>query len=215
MGQFMQRKLNIIDYGLADYNTILEKQLELKDQRQTDQITDTVLLVEHNPVITLGARKSANKLNIDIDKLKEQGIEVIKIRRGGGVTAHNPGQLVIYPIINIQKRKLSINEYVRTLEQIGIELLDKLGIKAERSKGFPGLWVNKKKIASIGVRVSKGVTYHGIAININNDLSIFDYMIPCGLDDVEMTSALKETGKKNTMDQVKDIAIKILNKHFK
>lgn len=206
--------IKIIDCGLADYREILQKQIQLKDQRQKDQIADTVLLVEHRPVITLGARKSANKLNLNIEELAERGIDVIEIRRGGGVTAHNPGQLVIYPIINIQQKKLTINAYVRTLEQIGIELLEKLGVKAQRQKGFPGLWVNKKKIASVGVRLSKGVTYHGIAININNNLTIFDYMVPCGLDGVEMTSVFKETGNEVPMEKAKNITVKITKKHL-
>jgi lipoic acid synthetase len=173
-------------------------------------------------VITLGARQSANKLLIERDKLTERGIDVVEIRRGGGTTAHNPGQIVFYPILNLQQRRLGINEYIRTLEQIGIELLKHLGVESGRRKGFPGLWVvrpgspqvNDKKIASIGVRVSRQITHHGMAINIQNDLSIFETIVPCGLENIKMTSVLNETGKKYSMDEVKQKLSQILNSHF-
>ena len=123
----------------------------------------------------------------------------MEIRRGGGATAHNPGQLVFYPIVHLQELRLGVNEYVRTLEAIGIELLAGLGVRERRRKGFPGLWVGQRKIASVGVRVSRFVTCHGMAINIQNDLSIFNFMVPCGLDGVVMTSAQRETGKTYDM----------------
>ena len=202
------------DCGLTDFAQTLELQHELVEQRRKGQICDTVLITEHLPVITLGARQSANKLLIDRDNLAQKDIAVIDIRRGGGTTAHNPGQLVFYPILNLQTRKLGINEYIRTLESIGIELLEKLGVDSRRKKGFPGLWVGEKKIASIGVRVSKFITYHGMAINIFNDMGIFDFFVPCGLEGVEMTSVLKEAGNKHSMKKVIQILSGILEKHF-
>ena len=111
---------------------------------------------------------------------------------------------MFYPILHLQELGLDINPYVRTLEQIGIELLAGLGVESGRRKGFPGLWVGERKIASIGVRVSRFVTCHGMAINIQNDLSIFGYMVPCGLDGVRMTSVQKETGKMHDMEQIKE-----------
>lgn len=210
----MTNKLNIIDCGIADYLQVLEKQHELRDMRLAEKISDTVLIVEHKPVITLGARQSANKLSVSEQAIKEAGIDLVRIRRGGGVTAHNPGQLVFYPIINIKAREIGISEYVRTLESIGIELLSKFGVTSQRKKGFPGLWIDQRKISSIGVRVSKGITYHGMAVNICNDLSIFDNMIPCGLDDVEMTSLQKETGGEISIDKVKKQLVVILHNIF-
>jgi len=206
--------LQIIDRGLADYRKVLQTQHELRDKRRDGKIPDTVLIVEHPPVITLGARQSANKLLASKEDLAKQHIDVVDIRRGGGATAHNPGQLVFYPILNLQELGLGITEYIRKLETIGIELLQQLGVHCQRRKGFPGLWVGKKKIASIGVRVSKSVTYHGMAINIQNDLSIFDLFIPCGLDGVEITSVLKETGKYNSISELKQSLSKLLKKHF-
>ncbi len=207
-------KLKICDCGLADYRAVLDRQFELRDRRRTGEIGDTVLIVEHYPVITLGARQSANKLLVDCEELAKKQIDVVDIRRGGGSTAHNPGQLVFYPILNLTELGLGINEYVRQLEAIGIELLEQLGLSSERKKGFPGLWSGQKKIAAIGIRVSKAITYHGMAINIQNDLSIFDHIVPCGLQDIEVTSVLKETGEKVPMSRAKEILSQILEKEL-
>lgn len=206
--------LNIIDCGLSAFGDILQLQHNLSQERLLDKIPNTVLLVEHKPVITLGARTSSNKLLKDHKELAKENIEIFSIRRGGGTTAHNPGQLVFYPIMNLRQLGLGISEYVRKLEAIGIELLKQLDVQATRRRGFPGLWVGKKKIASIGVRVSKSITYHGMAINISNDLGIFEHMVPCGLEGVEMTSVLKETARKHSMSEVKERLSELLVSHF-
>jgi lipoic acid synthetase len=203
--------LHIYDCGLADYREVLKQQHELREKRRRGEIPDTILIAEHAPVITLGARQSANKLRLSRDSLTQQGIDVVDIRRGGGATAHNPGQLVFYPILNLQDLGLGIGEYIRELEAVGIELLEEFGIKSTRRKGMPGLWVGTKKIGSIGVRISKFITCHGMAINVYNDLSIFDFITPCGLDGVEMTSVLKETGRRPSMSQVKQKLAQVLN----
>jgi len=210
----IESSLRIIDCGLAAYKEILELQYRLRDERWRGEIPNTVLILEHQPVITLGARQSANKLLAGRKELAQKHIDVVNIRRGGGTTAHNPGQLVFYPILNLQQLNLGISEYIRELESTGAELLEQLGVHAKRQKGFPGLWVGAKKIASIGVRVSRFITYHGMAINIQNDLSIFDFVTPCGLDGVEMTSVLKETGKRRSMSQTKERLSQLLIRHF-
>ena len=214
MAEKIDTALQIRDCGLADYREILQLQHQLRDRRQHNEIPNTILIVEHSAVITLGARKNANKLLAGQDELAQKNIDVVEIRRGGGTTAHNLGQLIFYPILNIQQLGLGISEYIKELEVIGIELLAQLDVHAERKKGLPGLWVGDKKIASIGVRVSKFVTYHGMAINIQNDLSIFDFLIPCGLEDIEMTSVHKETGQKHLIPQVKQQLSKLLIEHF-
>ena len=209
-----KRPLQIRDCGLAEYRQILQLQQTLRQQIQQGKIPNTVLIVEHPAVITLGARQSFNKLLVNRKELAQKHIDVVDIRRGGGTTAHNPGQLVFYPILNLQQLGLGISEYIRELEAIGTELLKQSGLQSTRLKGFPGLWTGPKKIASIGVRVSKFTTYHGMAINIQNDLSIFDLIAPCGLDDVKMTSVLKESGKHHSMIQVKERLSKLLIRHF-
>ena len=206
--------LKITDCGLADYRQILQTQQVLREKRQQNEIPNTVLIVEHPAVITLGARQSANRLLIGREDLSQKNIDVVEVRRGGGTTAHNPGQLVFYPILNLQKTALGINQYIRELEAIGTELLEQLEVHSTRQKGAPGLWIGRRKIASIGVRVSKFVTYHGMAINIRNDLSIFEHFIPCGLDNVEMTSVLKETGKRHPMNQIKQNLTELLIEHL-
>lgn len=207
-------RLAIRDCGLAAYRPVLELQQQLQEQRREGRVGDTVLVVEHPPVITLGAHKSSNKLLACPEELARRGIDLVEIRRGGGTTAHNPGQLVFYPILNLQERRLDINAYVRTLEQIGIELLAGLGVASHCKKGFPGLWVGPRKIASVGVRVSRFVTCHGMAINIQNDLSIFGCMVPCGLDGVAMTSAQKETGRTYDMNKIKEQLAALLHRHL-
>ena len=206
--------LHIIDCGLANCREVLQLQHQLREKRRQGEIPNIVLILEHQPVITLGARQSANKLLASREDLARKHIDVIDIRRGGGTTAHNPGQLVFYPILHLQELNLGISEYIRELESIGAELLEQFGVQAERQKGFPGLWIGTKKIASIGVRVSKFITFHGMAINIQNDLFIFEFITPCGLDGVEITSVLKETGKRHSMSQIKERLSQLLIRHF-
>ncbi len=196
------------------YRQALQMQLELCAQRLDGHIPNTVLVVEHPPVITMGARKTENKLLVNPDLLGEKGIELVEIRRGGGCTAHNPGQIVVYPIIKLKSLNIGVNDYIRQLEAIGIELLDSFAIKSSRRKGFPGLWVGPRKIGSIGVQVKRWITLHGMAINFNNDLSIFENIVPCGLDGVSITSVKNETGSENPMDAVKKKMMELCVKYF-
>ena len=117
---------------------------------------------------------------------------------------------MVYPIIKLKTLKLDVNGYVRSLEQVGIDLLDSLGVESDRRKGYPGLWIGKKKIASLGVQLKKWVSFHGMAVNVNNDLSIFEHIVPCGLDDVVITSVEKETGKPADMEAVKKTLTKLI-----
>jgi lipoyl(octanoyl) transferase len=201
--------LSIKDLGISDYGKTLELQKAMLRQRISAEIPNSVLLTEHNPVITLGARESENKLLADQKSITDSGISIYPVRRGGGTTAHNPGQLVIYPIIDLRSLILGINEYIRTLEQAGIELLETLGIESDRKKGLPGIWTRSGKIASIGVKVSQGTTYHGMAINICNDLSIFDLIVPCGINNVKMVSA-QSLGSPATIEVAKENITRIL-----
>ena len=195
--------LEVRDCGMLAYAEALALQQKLCAARQADEIDNTVLIVEHPAVITLGARKSENKLRAEETAIAGAGVEMVTVGRGGGTTAHNPGQLVFYPVIKLRSLGLGVNEYVRQLEGIGIDLLAGFGVRSGRRKGFPGLWIGEKKIASIGVQIKKWVTFHGMAINLNNDLCIFDFIVPCGLDGVEMTSVLTQTGQHVDMQAAK------------
>jgi lipoate-protein ligase B len=206
--------LEIRDLGIINYTEALALQKQLVTKRIAGSIPNTALILEHPAVITLGARKSENKLLAGIDDLKNRNIEVVPIRRGGGSTAHNPGQVILYPIIALKSVGLGVNEFVRTLEAIGIDLLAALGIEAARRKGYPGLWTAGRKIGSIGVKIQKWVSFHGMAINICNDLGIFDNIVPCGIDDVEMTSVAKEMNKEISMTEVKDKLAQLCVKSF-
>ena len=209
-----KKHLQVLDCGTGEYRKILQLQHELVEKRRSNEIPDTVIIVEHPAVITLGARQNANKLLVSMEELTQRNIDVVDIRRGGGTTAHNPGQLVFYPILDLTQLSLGISGYIRQLESIGQELLGQSGLECAAKKGYPGLWLGDKKIASIGVRVSRFITHHGMAININNDLGIFDYITPCGLDNVQMTSLLKETGKEHSMSLIKEQLAQILMRYF-
>jgi lipoyl(octanoyl) transferase len=206
--------IQIIDCGIKHYCEILLMQQDLVEKRKQNLIPDTVIIVEHLPVITLGARKTNNKLLVSKDFLNQKQIELVETRRGGGTTAHNPGQLVFYPILDLHRLGLGINEYIRKVESIGAELLNLLGVESTTRKGLPGLWIQNRKIASVGVRVSKFITSHGMAINIQNDLEVFNFIRPCGLDDVTMTSVLRETGQTHSMIEVKEYLSQILQRRF-
>ncbi len=204
----------IRDCGLAPYGEALALQLDLCAKRHENTIDNTVLLVEHPAVITLGARKTENKLLQSQENLTRQGIDVVDVRRGGGTTAHNPGQIVAYPIIKLKSLALDINDYVRQLEAIGIDLLEQFSIAAARRKGYPGLWIGEKKIGAIGVQLKKWVTLHGMAININNDLGIFDNIVPCGIEGVRITSVKNETGTAKSMVEVRQRLSRLCVKYF-
>lgn len=211
---FRNSALKILDLGLADYRRVLEQQEDLQGRRKAGTQPDTVLIVEHPPVITLGARSSANQLLVSEEILRRDNIELVAVRRGGGGTAHNPSQLVCYPILHLQSRQWSISDYIGVLETIGLHLLSELGVQAEQVSGKRGLWVGSRKIASIGVRISRSVTHHGMALNIQNDLRIFDYLVPCGLEDVIMTNVRQETGKTHDLGEVKKRLIRIIKEHL-
>jgi len=173
------------------YGEALELQLRLRDWRQSDEIADTLLLLEHPPVYTRGRRTLPADLPMGEHWYRMQGIEVHDADRGGRVTYHGPGQLVGYPIMRIG----DVPEYVHTMEKAVIAALADEGIEAEVREGLTGIWAADAKIGSIGVHVNRGVSTHGFAVNVDNDLQPFEWIVPCGLDGVRMTSVSKETGR--------------------
>ncbi len=187
--------LAVVDLGRRPYAPVLELQRALCRARGEGLIDqDILLLVEHDPVMTLGRSTKTSSLPVPIADLPAHGVEVFEIERGGDVTFHGPGQLVGYPIVDLQKLKPDLHWYLRELEGALIDALATLGIPGQRIQGQTGVWVGPRKIASIGVHVKKWITFHGFALNITTDLKYFDLIVPCGIDGVEMTSVLRETG---------------------
>lgn len=218
--------MKTLDLGLTDYRNAYQIQKDLVVERSKNLISDTLVILEHPPIITVG--RAGKKKNI-IDSIRpsdqtppEQdsragrgGLarpEIVETDRGGDVTCHYPGQIVVYPIIDLRERNKDIHKYLRDLEEVIINFLELYNINAVRRSNFTGVWVNGKKIASIGIGVKQWITYHGFALNIDSDLSYFDTIIPCGISNVEMTSLEKLLGKK--VDRIK-IRKEVLNSFFK
>jgi len=174
--------------GTVDYSDSYRLQKRLQQARSDGHIDNTILLLDHPPVITLGRRGDKSNVLVPEACLREQGIEVFHADRGGDVTFHNPGQIVAYFIVNIDSIGISIYQYVRSIEEIVIQALADFHIKGERDEKHPGVWVSDRKICSIGLHMSRGVSTHGFALNVNNDLAIASYIHPCGLHDKGVTS---------------------------
>ncbi len=202
------RELKVIDFKkLVEYKEGLKLQ-KLYEEKSLNSKTDFLLLLEHYPVITIG--KSGNNLNIlfNEDALKNKGVSVYHTDRGGDVTYHGPGQLVGYPVLNLRYYKKDVKWYVKSLEEVLIKVLNEYGIKAEIIPRLIGVWVKNKKISSIGVRIRKWITTHGFALNVNNDLTPFSYIIPCGIKDVDITSMKEVLNKEIDMKTLKKNIIK-------
>ncbi len=200
--------------GSVAYEKALHLMQDLREKRQKNLIDDQILFLEHPPVITMGKRKSFEDLKCTLEELDLKGIAFSETDRGGKLTYHGPGQLVIYFIVDIERRNLSIQKMVWMVEE-GIRLfLKDAGIEATRDERNPGLWVKNSKIASIGLHVQKGVTTHGVALNLAPDLSAFDLMIPCGLPGVGVTSVQKIKGKSLSVKQASKKLELIYQKQF-
>ena len=195
---------NILDLGKSHYNDAWKLQKRLQSQRISGQIDDQLLLVEHFPVYTLGKNTPREHL---LTK-ESDNISIIQTDRGGDITFHGPGQLVGYPILDLNQYKRSITWYMRELEQLIIDVLKEYDINAGRKKGLTGVWVKGKKIAALGVRISKWVTMHGFSLNINPDLKYYQGIIPCGIKDYGVTSMADLLGNDvPDMSEIKDTLV--------
>ncbi|MGB9681804.1 MAG: lipoyl(octanoyl) transferase LipB [bacterium] len=203
-----------LDLGLERYRNTELLQEELVLKVIGEESPGYLIFVEHPSVFTLG--KSTKRESVflkSIDEIKAKGIEVYNSSRGGSITLHEPGQLVVYPILKLDKK--DIHTYVRELEELVIELLGIYNIKGIRKKGFTGVWIDqRRKICSIGVAVRRWVTYHGLALNVNNRLEDFNLIRPCGLEDVEMVSIEKVLGESVPMDELKSNLLRIFSEIF-
>jgi lipoate-protein ligase B len=185
----------VAQLGRVPYAEGVAIQDRIRRARQEGSVPDSLLLLEHDPVYTKGRRSERADLPMGEDWYRSQGIEVAETSRGGRVTYHGPGQLVGYPIVAIG----DVIEYVRTLERAVIVALADEGVEAGVREGLTGIWVGERKIGSIGVHVSRGITMHGFAVNVDCDLQPFEWIVPCGIDGVRMTSLLAETGRTGAM----------------
>ncbi len=206
-------RIEIFDQ-IVKYDEALTIMYNTHYSRVIKDIDDTCFILEHPPVFTLGKRFGSENLLVHESFLTNKGISINKIDRGGNITYHGPGQVIIYPIINIKELGIGIKKYIWLLEQTVIDFLKEIQISCTRNKLNNGVWFQNKKIASVGVRVKSGVTLHGIAININTDLTPFSWINPCGLSQVSMTSVKEITKKEQHIDNIKKVLARCFKNNF-
>ena len=192
------------DLGLQGYPAVHALQVELAARRHRGEAPiDLFLCVEHPPVFTLGRHGDPAHLGVSEAFLRQRGIVVVPIERGGEITYHGPGQLVLYPIISLRRRRLGVSDYVWLLEELMLRVAADFGVQASRDARNHGVWVGNSKLGSIGIAIRHGITFHGLALNVDLDLEPFSWINPCGLRDVGMTSLIQEGATACTMDRVK------------
>ena len=222
----MNKQIIVHDLGLVDYQDALDYQLQLFNQiidiklknRKNNTKIETVnhlIFVEHPNVYTLGKSGDINNLLLNKNELDDKKIQFFNTNRGGDITCHGPGQIVCYPILDLDNFFTDIHKYLRFLEETIIRTLNDFGIVSERSQNETGVWIDSdlvfsRKICAMGVKASRWVTMHGLALNVNNDLSYFENIIPCGISNKSVTSIQKETGRNISLNQV----TKIITQHF-
>ena len=202
--------LDVIRLGRKAYGEVWDCQKRLVDERRLGTVPDTLVLVEHDPVYTLGKNSNENHLL----RSRDMNIPVYQIERGGDVTFHGPGQLVGYPILDLRDHCQSVSWYMRTLEEVLIQTLGQFCIEARRRARLTGVWVGEEKIAALGVRLSRWVSMHGFALNVNTDINFFDGIIPCGIIEYDVTSMTQVLGKEVSMVEVEETIITIFRTLF-
>ena len=217
-------RLQVVRLGLVPYEEGVRLQAELARRRLAGEIPDVVLMLEHPPVYTKGRRSTAEELPMGEDWYRMQGIEVVQTDRGGQVTYHGPGQLVAYPIMSLREltKPDDVHEYVRLMERAIIAAIGDYGIEAGLIDGLTGVWVGSepppagdaRKIGSIGIHVHKGITTHGLAVNVANDLQPFEWVVPCGIEACRMTSLTRELGTEQSVDEFASALAKRLGEAY-
>lgn len=203
------RPLIVRRLGRMAYGEALALQEELIAARIAGEVQDTLLLVEHNPVITLGRAAKNEHILFPREALKRAGVELFETGRGGDVTFHGPGQLVGYPILDLKPDRKDVRKYVQSLEEIMIQAAASYGLSGSRVDGLNGAWIGMRKIGAVGVRIRSWVTMHGFALNVNTDLSQFGMIVPCGISDRGVTSLSTELGREVSLDEVQDRIVDI------
>lgn len=200
----MGQGIDVRDAGIMDYAEAVDLQSDLQGKRAAGLISDTIVMLEHYPVVTVGRLTEPSGM-LDGDFFSERNIPVVTSPRGGEITYHAPGQLVMYPVIRINTKKKAVSSYIDLLEKMTVKALDRIGVKAMRMAGRRGVWVQGRKIAFTGISVKRWVTAHGVAINVNNDISPFTRMHPCGEKDIRVTSVKDILGFEQDMREVKKV----------
>ncbi|MCK5450501.1 MAG: lipoyl(octanoyl) transferase LipB [Candidatus Omnitrophica bacterium] len=206
--------MKIYDLGMTEYEDVLKLQSELLVKRIKGEIQDLLIVTEHKPVITHGRIAEESSI-IDKSFLKKNGISVVSTGRGGKITYHAPGQLVIYPIIDLKLKKRDISFYIDVLEKVAVSVLNRIEVPAERFFEKRGIWVENRKIGFIGIAVKKWVTYHGMAVNVNNDITPFGCIDPCGEKNIKVMSVKDYLGHEVEISKVKDIFVEEFAKVMK
>jgi len=207
MKQSISRTFDYFDLGIIDYKEAWDLQLSLFNQRNSHEIEDTLLLLEHPNTYTLGKVADKNNLIGSDDFLKKNKFSIYDIDRGGDITYHGPGQIVGYPIIDLKNWKQDTHLYLRNLEETIIETSEEFGLTTSRKDGLTGVWIEDRKICAMGIKISRWITMHGFAFNVNTNLSLFDGIIPCGIVDKEVTSLEKELRREIDLQHVKEIIV--------
>jgi lipoyl(octanoyl) transferase len=199
------RRLQVRRLGLVPYAEGLELQRALVEDRKAGRIPDILLLLQHPHVVTIGVKKDGRSHIIATpEQLSSRGVEVFETGRGGDVTYHGPGQLVGYPILDLNPDRRDVHRYVRDLEEVMIRVCAGYGLSADRIKGLSGAWIRDEKIGAIGVRISRWVTSHGFAFNVTTDVEFFNLIVPCGIADRGVTSLAAQLGRVPDMTEVED-----------
>jgi len=196
--------LLVLNLGLERYECAQELQHRLVKARQEGRLDDVLILLEHEPVITLGRTGDPSHILASADELQKAGISVYRVERGGDVTYHGPGQLVGYPILSLEAHCLGVSDYMHALEEVLVRTLRDFGLPAYSQTGIIGVWVGEGIIGSLGARVEHGVTYHGFALNVAPNLQHFALIVPCGLADAQITSMQRELGNPVEMELVRE-----------
>jgi lipoyl(octanoyl) transferase len=202
-------ELEVRRLGIVPYREALALQRTLVEERRSNRVPDTLLLLQHPPVITLGVRGDGGRSHIvaSPDRLTELGVEVSETGRGGDVTYHGPGQIVGYPVVDLRPDRCDVHRYVRDLEEVMIRACADYGVNAARIAGLTGAWVGSEKIGAIGVRISRWITSHGFAFNVSTDLDYFDLIVPCGISNLGVTSLGRLLNREVASGAVEDALI--------
>ncbi len=208
------KKLLQINLGRIKYNQAWDIQKELVALRYNNTIQDCLIVCEHDPVLTMGRGTDMDNLLVSEEILKQKGVDLFEIERGGDITFHGPGQVILYPIISLHERSKDAHKYLRDLETAVIKALSEIGLEASIKKGLTGIWINDKKIGAIGVALSKWITYHGMALNVNTDLDFFKLINPCGITEYPVSSISELLSRTIDLETINNLLVDNFVKHF-